>query len=56
MNALTKTDVIVEWYKTNKVVSLQQYIKDNFIPVHFVNENSFISYLIGYDRIEQGVA
>ena len=56
MNMLTKTDIAVEWYKTNKSITLEQYIRDNFIAVHAVNENSFISYIVWYERTEQGAA
>lgn len=53
MNALTKPDIAVEWYKTNKESTLEQYIRDNFIAIHVVNENSFISYIAGYERIAE---
>lgn len=57
MNILTKTDIAVEWYKTwyvpNRAATLEQYIRDNFIAVHAVNENSFISYVVGYERIAE---
>lgn len=50
MNILTKTDIAMEWYKTSNSDTLEQYIRDNFTAVHAVNENSFMSYIIGYER------